>query len=98
MEFWKGTSFRLGYQYIKQGEDSLALCTTEFSQRIANTSKQLEDWTMHHFVAYLENDFSSVMRDDASFQPRLALYARVPFNGKRVAMTTNLRLVLSFDL
>jgi len=95
--FWKGTSARLGYQYIKHGEDSLSLCTSEFSQRIANTSVQLEEWTMHHLVAYLENDFSSVMCDNTAVQPRLALFARVPFNGKRSAMTTMVGLVASFD-
>jgi len=95
--FWHGTSIRLGYQYIKHGDDSLALCTSEFSQSVANTSKQLEDWTMHHFVGYLENDFSSVMSPDSSVQPRLALFARVPFNGKRVAMSTNLGIMFSCD-
>jgi len=95
--FWKGTSARLGYQYLKHGEDSLALCSTEFSQQVANTSKQLEDWTMHQLVAYLENDFSSVLSPDSSVQPRLALFVRAPFNGKRSAMSTNLGLMFSVD-
>jgi len=48
-------------------------------------------------VAYLENDFSSIISSESCVQPRLALFARAPFNGKRVAMSTNIGLMLSVD-
>jgi len=94
---WAGLSGRVGYQYLKRGENFLSLTCSNFSQRIANTAVSLDEWTLHQIVVYAENDFSWCVDDAACVQPRLALYARIPFNGVRSAATTNIGLTFSLD-
>src|SRR5579863_4853892 len=38
--FFKGLSFKAGYQFLKHGDDELSLITQEFSSNIANTSRK----------------------------------------------------------
>ncbi len=94
--FIKGLSFKVGYQYLKQGDGEYALKTQEFSNNIANTSRRLDDFTMHHIITKFTYDFS-VHRPDARLRPELGLFTRSPFNGKNVALFPTVGAVISVD-
>lgn len=92
-----GLSFLLGYQYLKHGADELALpCGSSFSQAVANSAESLRDWTLHHIVVRADYDIGSHW-DEPTVYPRLFAYAQLPFNGKRVAATSNVGISFSLD-
>ncbi len=90
----KGLSFMLGYQYYKQGADVISLEGNIFSQAVANSAIKLDEWTMHHIVVRADYDFGFHVDDDA-WRPQFELFARMPFNGKRVAVNTTIGAVFS---
>lgn len=93
----KGFSFMLGYQFLKHGADSIALCPgANISGAVANSAASLKEWTLHQFVVRADYE-AGVHLDDPSIYPRISLFAQIPFNGKRVAATRNLGLTLSLD-
>lgn len=94
---YKGFSFLLGYQYLKQGKDEIALCGgAPFCGPVANNAEHLKDWTVHQIVVRVDYDIGDHF-DDPIIYPRASFYAQLPFNGKRVAVTSNLGFSLSFD-
>jgi hypothetical protein len=92
----KGLSFEVGYQYLKRGENEIALKTQEFSTNIANTSPRLDSYTMHHMIPRFIYDFQ-VHRPDARVRPELNVYARLPFNGRNVALVPMIGAIFSVD-
>ncbi|MCA9770354.1 hypothetical protein KC460_03215 [Candidatus Dependentiae bacterium] len=80
--FFKGASLLVGYQYFKHGDDELSLSTHEFSSEIANTSKILEEWTMHQIFVNASYNFAHLFDVDARVIPQASLFFRFPFNGK----------------
>jgi hypothetical protein len=94
---FKGLSGLIGYQYKKHGDDTVSLCSNNFSNNIANTAQSLQEWTMHQAIVKLSYDFAENMRDDAPVVPYLALFSRIPFNGKRVAMARTLGVELAVN-
>jgi len=91
---FKGLSFVAGYQFLKEGEAELSLTTQEFSSAIANTSRKLDEFTMHHGIFKIMYDFGLTSR---GVRPELSFYARIPFNGKNVALAPMLGMVFSVD-
>ncbi len=94
--FAKGLSFTLGYQFIKEGETEISITSQQFSSAIANTSKQLEEFTMHHVIAKFTYDFG-VHKRCRKVRPEWSLYVRSPFNGKNVALVPTIGTVFSVD-
>lgn len=92
----KGLSFTVGYQFLKEGEAEISLTSQEFSSAIANTSKQLEEFTMHHVIAKATYDFG-VHRAFHKVRPEWSIYVRSPFNGKNVALIPTIGTVFSVD-
>ena len=95
-KFIKGLSFKVGYQFLKRGEDEIALKTQEFSDNVANTSPRFEPFTMHHVIPKLTYDFGVHMPEGRT-RPELGLYGRLPFNGRNVALVPMIGVVLSVD-
>jgi len=91
----RGLSVGAAYQFVRHGEDSLALVCSQFSDTIANSARSLEDWTMHNFFATARYDFGSY---NSKVIPSLSAWARIPFNGRRSAMvnTVGAQLSLAF--
>ena len=84
-----GLSFLAGYQFLKHGEDHLALNSCEFSSSIANSAAYLDEWIVHSIELNLHYDFNVDLCQDSCFAPQASLFARIPFNGKRaIAFTT----------
>jgi hypothetical protein len=93
---FKGLSVVAGYQFLKEGETELTLTSQEFSSAIANSSRKLEDFTMHHMIVKGTYDFG-VTKKISSVRPELSVYARIPFNGKNVALIPTIGCVFSVD-
>lgn len=99
-EFYKfcgGLSVLFGYQFIKHGEDEVYLKTTNFSTEIANSAESLQEWTMHHVIAKTTYDFGVHMSPDSCAFPQLAVVARLPFNGKRIAVVPSIGVTFAID-
>jgi len=92
----KGLSFTVGYQFLKQGETEISLTGQQFSNAIANTSRQLEEFTLHYVIAKATYDFG-VHRKFRKVRPEWSLYVRSPFNGKNVALIPAIGTVFSID-
>ncbi len=94
---FKGFSFLLGYQFLKHGKDEIALCASaDFSASVANSAEHLQARTLHQIIVRADYDIGQHFEEPAVY-PRISLYARLPFNGKRVAATSNIGLTLGFD-
>jgi hypothetical protein len=96
-QLYKGASFLLGYQYIKQGQSELSLYSNDFSTAIANTAVSLQDRTMHQIFVRADYDWVVHMDNCAPIIPQLSLFARIPFNGKRATMTPTVGLGLTLN-
>ncbi|HLW72874.1 MAG TPA: hypothetical protein VKR54_02395 [Candidatus Babeliales bacterium] len=95
-QFCKGLSFSVYYQYLKRGEDEISLKTENFSNNVANTSPRLEIFTMHHMIPKFTYDFG-VHCPDARTRPELNIYARIPVNGRNVALVPMIGAIFSVD-
>lgn len=97
-KFLRGLSFKVGYQFRRRGDDILYLCSQDFSDEIANTAESLQEWTMHTAVFNLSYDFwNSDAQDEHRVHPYISIFAKVPFNGMRVAMARTAGVALSID-
>lgn len=95
-QFWRGLSFLVGYQFLKKGEDHLALNSCEFSSTIANTAVYLDEWIVHSIELNLHYDFTKEC-DGSAYSPQASIFARIPFNGKRSIAFTTLGLMVAVD-
>jgi len=95
--FFKGLSVLTGYQYLKHGQDYLALCNNKFSNTIVNTAESLQESTAHHIFINTSYDFAVHTWDRTRVQPYISLYAKIPFNGKRFTGSNMLGCVIAFD-
>lgn len=95
-KFFGGASFKVGYQYFKQGENTISLLCNDFNPNVANTAINLQDYTTHQVYLNAYYDFSEHM-EDARVKPYVSFYARLPFNGKRVVLERMVGTVLAVD-
>ena len=96
-KIFKGFSFLVGYQFLKHGKDEIALCPgADFSSETANKADYLKEWLIHQIVVRADYDIG-VHFNDPIVYPRLSLFAQLPFNGKRAAVTSNIGITLAFD-
>lgn len=94
----KQSSLLVGYQFIKQGKDELSLCANpDFSSVVANSAEYLKERTIHQIIVRADYDIGAHFKKDPSLYPRMSFYARLPFKGKRAALTTDIGLTLSLD-
>ena len=91
-----GVSFLVGYQFLKKGEDHLALNSCDYSSTIANTAISLDEWIVHSAEFNLSYDFSAC-QTDPWIVPQASLFARLPFGGKRSIAFTTVGFMLSVD-
>lgn len=94
--FIKGLSFKVTYQYLKQGDAEYSLKTQKFPNNIANTSPRLDAFTMHHMIPEFTYD-CGYHWPDGRVRPEFNLYLRLPFNGKNVALFPVVGGIVSVD-
>jgi hypothetical protein len=93
----KGFSVLLGYQFLKQGKDTVALCPgADFSAVVANSAEYLKERTIHQIIVRADYEIGSHFEDPPIY-PRFSFFAQLPFNGKRVAVTSNIGITLALD-
>jgi len=96
-KFYSGFSFDVGYRYIKHDDDILTLEGNCFSDKIANSAESLKEWTAHQILLKAEYDIGYHMSEDSVLLPTIGAYARIPFNGKRVALCPSVGAMLTFN-
>ena len=94
--FGGGLSLLVGYQFLKHGDDHLALDGCEFSSLIANSAASLEEWIVHSVEFNLNYDFARHCPDSWA-APQASLFARLPFSGKRSVAFTTVGVMLAVD-
>lgn len=95
--FFKGFTFKLGYQYKKHDDDTITFDNHEFATDTANTAESLKDVTMHSFLVRAAYDFEPHMDYDSRVKPYIGIFARLPFNGKRSAQVKTVGVALGVD-
>ncbi len=97
-KFVKGFSLLLGYQFLKHGQDEVSLCAnSSFSSTVANDAEHLKERIIHQVVLRADYEIGSLFSDESRIYPRISVYAQLPFNGKRVAVTSNIGLTIGID-
>ncbi|MDR3549916.1 MAG: hypothetical protein P4L31_00750 [Candidatus Babeliales bacterium] len=94
---WHGLALKFGYQFYKRGDNIISLSSECFSTNIANSAESLQEFTLHQAILTGVYDFSPQLSADSRVKPSLELYARLPFNGQRVALSNTFGAVLAFD-
>jgi hypothetical protein len=92
-----GLSLLAGYQFLKRGEDHLALNSCDFSTNIANTAPSLDEWIVHEIECVANYDFRVHMSEDTCIAPQASLFARIPFNGTRSVAFTTVGCMIAVD-
>lgn len=96
-QMWGGESLLVGYEFTKHGQDQLCFNSDLFDTTTANMAQHLQEWTMHQLILRADYDFGVHMSPDSIIVPRISLYARLPFNGKRVATNSTVGATLAID-
>jgi hypothetical protein len=81
--FWRGFSLKGAYEYAKHDSDRLTPKSDRVSATVANGSRTLNEWNMHHFVFQLNYDF---FKETGNFAitPQLSFFYKLPITGQRV--------------
>lgn len=92
--FWRGLSGQIAYQFIKQGEARLFLCSDLFDPLVANNAENVQEWTTHHLFFSLNYDFYR----ECAISPSLMVFYKQALNGKRsiVADTVGAQISIKF--
>jgi hypothetical protein len=86
----------IGYHYFKHGDDNLTVKNGQFSSRTANHARSLDDFTAHHLMFNLAcNPEEWLCYQD--YFPQFNLYAKVPFNGKNVIVSSTIGFGVSIN-
>src|SRR5581483_127047 len=88
--------FEIFKNFFQASQLPYSLTSQEFSSAIANTSRQLEEFTMHYVIAKATYDFG-VHKRCRRVRPKWSVYVRSPFNGKNVALIPTVGTVFSID-
>lgn len=94
---WGGLSALIGYQFLKHGEDHLALDSCLYSTNFANSAASLDEWIVHSVEFNLHYDFAETWCQNTCWAPQLSLFSRLPFNGKRSIAFTTVGVMLAID-
>ena len=87
---------RVAYQHLKHAEDRLTLLTNNFSSDIANTAESLEEWTGHQILFKASFDLYGSKKDKKCY-PKLDLFYKLPFNGKRMVQVNTFGAALGVE-
>lgn len=93
----RGLSFKLGYQYLKNGEDTISLLTNDFSTRVANSGCALKGRTIHSILGMLSYTGNGTRCWNHFLLPMASLIFDAPFNGRRSFACPMVGLELALD-
>lgn len=95
--FLRGLSLSATYQFFKQTDSTLALCTNQFSEGIANTAQSLEEWTYHQILFAATYDAECDVCPDSWFKPQIKVLYKLPFDGERSITIDSWTVVFSLN-
>lgn len=90
----QGFSASLAYEFLRKGEDELALETNTSLTAIANTAEKLQEWTTHNLI-FKANYAFGYAHPERRIIPEIACFVRLPFNGKRSSQALTIGGMLS---
>lgn len=98
LDIIKGFSFELAYQFYKQGNSSFSLCSNDYIASIANSARNLKEWTLHQLQVNMSYDSGYNATNNERWQPRFGLFYQHDFRGRRAlrADRVGASLTLSF--
>jgi len=83
----KGLSFNLNYQFQKQGNSKIAICSNDYINDIANSAESLKEWVLHQIGVDASYDFAFGLSDESKITPCINFFYRHTFKGRRAIMT-----------
>lgn len=92
-----GLSVSAAYQFFKHSKDTLALCSTRFSNIAANTAASLKEWTMHHIIFKVAYDFQYMADPQTAFRPQIMAFYKLPFNGKHAVLVNSVGIAVTMN-
>jgi hypothetical protein len=87
-EIIKGFSFDVNYQYQKQGDSAVSMCTNDYIVSTANTAESLKMWTLHQIGINAVYDFGFNMPDYRRCSPQIGLLWQHSFKGQRAILVS----------
>lgn len=93
---YRGLSFKLGYQFMKRGDDTLSISSNGFNNEIANSAENLQEWTIHQAFAQIHYDFGT-HRIFERVRPQLSIFSYIPFAGRRSVAITTIGVMFALD-
>jgi len=86
-EIMKGLSFDVNYQFQKQGDSTLSICSNDYISSIANTAESLKMWTLHHIGINVQYDFGYDLCEDINCSPCVGFFWQHGFKGRRAILS-----------
>lgn len=93
---YRGLSLKVGYQFMKRGDDTLSISSNGFNNEIANTAENLQEWTTHQAFAQIHYDFGA-HRLFERVRPQLSIFSYIPFAGRRSVAITTIGVMFALD-
>jgi hypothetical protein len=91
-----GISGGVAYQFWKHARDKLVLLNQDFSNQLANTAQNLQEWTMHQLIFKLWYN-SAPDGCGKNFDPQVLLFYKLPLTGKRSVMFHTIGALVAFS-
>lgn len=95
--FYRGLSLGCTYQYWKHGDDKLALATNQYSNAIANTAENLQEWKFHQVIFNARYDCDTDLDECAPIKPQFHLFYKLPVAGKRALLVSTIGAAITFN-
>lgn len=88
-------SCKIGYQFLRHNDDALSPCSSNFSTAIANTAKNLQEWTLHNMFFMVSYDRKHDTCE--KIHPYVSCYVKIPFNGQFMSSFKTVGIEMSLD-
>ncbi len=92
-----GFSLKLGYQFVKHGDDVLSVRTNDVANEVVNTAISLQEWTAHYGIVNANYALTYRQGQESYNRPQVGLYVRIPFNGQLAVLSTGIGAMIAVD-
>lgn len=92
-----GLTLSAAYQFLKQGDSTLTLCSNNFSAEVANTAISLQEHEVHSMLFEARYNFACHLDECAPVVPELSLYGKMPFKGLNSVANPSFGVMLALN-
>lgn len=94
----RGLSFDVTYQYQKQGDSELSICSNDYITSIAASAQTLSPWTLHQFIVNASYNFAYDVTEERKLAPSINFFYQHAFRGHRsiLSNTCGCAVILAF--